>query len=36
MVIYASFLHSKESGSLPFMLMKKLKEKSLSVVSQSA
>jgi Fe-S-cluster containining protein len=36
MAIYASFLHSKESGSLPFMLLKKLKEKSLSVVSQSA
>ncbi len=36
MAIYASFLYSKESGSLPFMLLKKLKEKSLSVVSQSA
>jgi Fe-S-cluster containining protein len=36
MVIYASFLHSKESGSLPFMVFKRLKEKSLSVVSQSA
>ena len=36
MAIYASFLHSKDSGSLPFMVFKKLKEKSLSVVSQSA
>ena len=35
MVIYASFLHSKESGSLPFMVSRKLKEKHLSVLTQS-
>jgi Fe-S-cluster containining protein len=35
MAIYASFLHSKESGSLPFMVFKKLKEKSFSLSTQS-